>query len=171
MRSAIYTDNAATACGKQIRHFVSICPVPDPLAHEAERNRAEPRRLARSSRLGPFLPGRTCRVRWNRRCGHAARNRARTDRPACRLDAIPIGAVAWNWPTRCFVMETCGIPMLKALAGAAGVRHNSVRLSIPGSRCSQGGVKVPTGGKGGQSPSPRAPPFLIFKREGSADSV
>jgi hypothetical protein len=40
------------------------------------------------------------------------------------------------------------IPLAKVLADLAFVRHNWDRLLIPGSRCSQGGVKVPTGGKG-----------------------
>src|ERR1700722_12739972 len=36
----------------------------------------------------------------------------------------------------------------KVLAGGAANRHSSIRPSNPGGRCSQGGVKVPTGGKG-----------------------
>jgi hypothetical protein len=40
------------------------------------------------------------------------------------------------------------IPMVKVLAGAPAIRHNWYRPLIPGGRCSQGGVKVPTGGKG-----------------------
>ena len=52
---------------------------------------------------------------------------------------------------------TCRIPMMKVLAGVSAIRHSSLRPLIPGGRCSQGGVKVPTGGKGWISPSPRAP--------------
>ena len=40
------------------------------------------------------------------------------------------------------------IPMPMALAGVPAIRHSSPRSLIPGGRCSQGGVKVPTGGKG-----------------------
>jgi hypothetical protein len=36
----------------------------------------------------------------------------------------------------------------EVLAGAQAIRHNFLELPIPGSSCSQGGVKVPTGGKG-----------------------
>jgi hypothetical protein len=36
----------------------------------------------------------------------------------------------------------------EVLAGAPAIRHNFLELPIPGSSCSQGGVKVPTGGKG-----------------------
>jgi hypothetical protein len=57
----------------------------------------------------------------------------------------------------CRAWETCRFSMGRPLAGAAGLRHNSERSPIPGGRCSQGGVKFPTGGKGGQDPSPRAP--------------
>ena len=43
------------------------------------------------------------------------------------------------------------------------------RSSIPGGRCSQGGVEIPTGGKGDVA---RARERLLFSREeGSADSV
>ena len=38
--------------------------------------------------------------------------------------------------------------MGKVLAGSAGLRHIDFRPLIPGGRCSQGGVKLPTGGKG-----------------------
>ena len=38
--------------------------------------------------------------------------------------------------------------MAKALAGPATVRHNWLQVARPGSRCSQGGAKFPTGGKG-----------------------
>jgi hypothetical protein len=40
------------------------------------------------------------------------------------------------------------IPLLKVLADAAGFGHIWRRSLIPGGRCSQGGVKIPTGGKG-----------------------
>jgi hypothetical protein len=39
-------------------------------------------------------------------------------------------------------------PHGEGLAGMPPIRHNSWRLPVPGSRCSQGGVKIPTGGKG-----------------------
>lgn len=38
--------------------------------------------------------------------------------------------------------------MGKVLAGGAALRHTLSRPLIPGGRCSQGGVKLPTGGKG-----------------------
>jgi hypothetical protein len=38
--------------------------------------------------------------------------------------------------------------MAKALAGASAFGHNSLQAVHPSGRCSQGGVKVPTGGKG-----------------------
>jgi len=38
--------------------------------------------------------------------------------------------------------------MRNPLAAAPNRRHISVRPFIPDGRCSQGGVKVPTGGKG-----------------------
>jgi hypothetical protein len=40
------------------------------------------------------------------------------------------------------------IPVRKALAEGPAFGHIYVRSSIPGGRCSQGGVKIPTGGKG-----------------------
>ena len=40
------------------------------------------------------------------------------------------------------------IPVPKVLAEAPAFGHIYVRSSIPGGRCSQGGVKIPTGGKG-----------------------
>jgi hypothetical protein len=38
--------------------------------------------------------------------------------------------------------------MAEALARIAAIGHILLRPLIPGGRCSQGGVKVPTGGKG-----------------------
>ena len=46
------------------------------------------------------------------------------------------------------VMGSMRIPDGKALAGAFVLGHSSVRLLMSSCRCSQGGVKVPTGGKG-----------------------
>ncbi len=43
------------------------------------------------------------------------------------------------------------IPDPGALAPREVIRHSRGRSSIPGGRCSQGGVKLPTGGKGGQA--------------------
>src|ERR1700687_648054 len=49
----------------------------------------------------------------------------------------------------------------EGLAGAAPIRHNSKGRSYRAGKCSQGGVKIPTGGKGGQAqarerlPSPK----------------
>ena len=40
------------------------------------------------------------------------------------------------------------IPGVNVLAGIAGIRHSSFQAAQPGGRCSQGGVKIPTGGKG-----------------------
>jgi hypothetical protein len=40
------------------------------------------------------------------------------------------------------------IPVAKVLAGAPANRHSSLQAAQPGGRCSQGGVKIPTGGKG-----------------------
>src|ERR1700712_4823232 len=37
------------------------------------------------------------------------------------------------------------------LAGTAGLGHSSPQAAQPGGRCSQGGVKVPTGGKGDEA--------------------
>ena len=39
----------------------------------------------------------------------------------------------------------------KVLAGDGLLRHTCCRPSIPGGRCSQGGVKFPTGGKGDEA--------------------
>ena len=55
----------------------------------------------------------------------------------------------------------------KALAGAAGLRHNSLQVARPGGRCSQGGVKFPTGGEGAQA---QARERLVL-RESSPDSL
>ena len=38
--------------------------------------------------------------------------------------------------------------MPKVLAGMSATRHNFRQVARPSSRCSQGGVKIPTGGKG-----------------------
>src|SRR6201999_3919768 len=45
-------------------------------------------------------------------------------------------------------MGTCCFPMPKVLAGMSAKRHNFRQVAHPSSRCSQGGVKIPTGGKG-----------------------
>ena len=47
--------------------------------------------------------------------------------------------------------RTCAFPMRIALAGAPALGHSSVQAAQPGGRCSQGGVKVPTGGKGDEA--------------------
>jgi hypothetical protein len=47
--------------------------------------------------------------------------------------------------------------MVKPLLAGPPFAIIPFRPLIPGGRCSQGGVKVPTGGKGGQGLSPRAP--------------
>ena len=90
------------------------------------------------------------------------------NRPASRLvaDRPPAG----NPPLPCSAgMGTCRIPGRKALADAAAFGHIHVRSLIPGGRCSQGGVKIPTGGKGDVA---QARERLLFSREeGSADSV
>jgi hypothetical protein len=39
-------------------------------------------------------------------------------------------------------------PHAKGLAGLSATRHNFRQVAHPSSRCSQGGVKIPTGGKG-----------------------
>ena len=41
--------------------------------------------------------------------------------------------------------------MMKVLAGVPAIRHSSPQAAQPGGRCSQGGVKVPTGGKGDEA--------------------
>jgi hypothetical protein len=53
----------------------------------------------------------------------------------------------------------------KVLAGGAANRHSSIRSSNPGGRCSQGGVKVPTGGKG-QLAQARERLLLSFGKKG-----
>jgi hypothetical protein len=61
-------------------------------------------------------------------------------------------------------MATCGFPMMKALLAQFRFAIIHVRPLIPGGRCSQGGVKLPTGGKGGQSLKPASafsPGFLV----------
>jgi hypothetical protein len=50
--------------------------------------------------------------------------------------------------------------MVKALLARLPFAIVPDRPLNPGGLCSQGGVKVPTGGKGGQSLSPRAPSSL-----------
>ena len=49
---------------------------------------------------------------------------------------------------RLAVMADMHISARIALAGTAGLGHSSGQAAQPGGRCSQGGVKVPTGGKG-----------------------
>jgi hypothetical protein len=65
-------------------------------------------------------------------------------------------------------MADMQISMRIALAGAAALRHSSRQVAQPGGRCSQGGVKVPTGGKGDEA---QARERLLRFEEGSADSV
>ena len=52
------------------------------------------------------------------------------------------------------------IPHGKVLAGSAGLRHTCCRSSIPGGRCSQGGAKLPTGGKGDEAQARERLPLL-----------
>ena len=52
----------------------------------------------------------------------------------------------------------------------AATRHNSKRPLIPGGRCSQGGVKVPTGGKGGQAQARERLPYLKKGQQIRCDS-
>jgi hypothetical protein len=56
--------------------------------------------------------------------------------------------------------------MAKALAGLAVIRHIHARSSIPGGRCSQGGVKIPTGGKGEKPKPASAFWFRKLKKKG-----
>src|ERR1700754_1492336 len=44
--------------------------------------------------------------------------------------------------------RTCAFSSRIVLAGTAVLGHSSMQAAQPGGRCSQGGVKVPTGGKG-----------------------
>ena len=67
---------------------------------------------------------------------------------------------------------SCRFPVLKVLAVPAGFGHIWGRSSIPGGRCSQGGVKIPTGGKGDVAQArERLLRMQIACDEGSADSV
>jgi len=61
------------------------------------------------------------------------------------------------------------IPPRKALADTPAFGHIWGRSSIPGGRCSQGGVKIPTGGKGDVAQARER--LLSSREEGSADSV
>src|ERR1700748_1377440 len=47
--------------------------------------------------------------------------------------------------------RTCTFLSRIVLAGTAMLGHSSVQAAQPGGRCSQGGVKVPTGGKGDEA--------------------
>jgi hypothetical protein len=60
------------------------------------------------------------------------------------LAAVPVSLALSAWRHADFPWKIDG----RVLAGAAANRHSSIRPFIPGGRCSQGGVKVPTGGKG-----------------------
>ena len=66
-------------------------------------------------------------------------------------------------------MGTCLFPMPKVLADAPALVILFSRSSIPGGRCSQGGVKIPTGGKGDVAQARER--LLLSREEGSADSV
>src|SRR5260370_14627630 len=56
-------------------------------------------------------------------------------------------------------METCGFPMVKALLARPPFAIIPLSRSYWAAKCSQGGVKVPTGGKGGQAQArERLPP-------------
>jgi hypothetical protein len=71
----------------------------------------------------------------------------RSDLPCKRLQA---GEVQARNPSAALFHRhgDMQIPLWKALAEAPAFGHIYVRSSIPGGRCSQGGVKIPTGGKG-----------------------
>jgi hypothetical protein len=60
------------------------------------------------------------------------------------LAAVPVSLALPAWGHADSPWKVDG----KVLAGGAANRHSSIRSSNPGGRCSQGGVKVPTGGKG-----------------------
>jgi hypothetical protein len=53
--------------------------------------------------------------------------------------------------------------MVKVLAGVPAIRHIPIRPLNPGGRCSQGGVKVPTGGKKAKQPKPASAFFPLGK--------
>src|SRR5260370_15698533 len=74
-----------------------------------------------------------------------------------------LGLQAWG---------TCRFPGISALAAVPAVRHNPSTPLIPGCRCSQGGVQVPTGGKGDVAQArERLLPLESPWEKGSADSV
>src|SRR5260370_5452540 len=50
---------------------------------------------------------------------------------------------------------TCRFPVLRALLARPPFAIIDFRPLIPGGRCSQGGVKFPTGGNGGHTPPPQ----------------
>src|SRR5260370_21298442 len=62
---------------------------------------------------------------------------------------------------------TCRFPVLRALLARPPFAIIDFRPLIPGGRCSQVGVKFPTGGKGGKAQHPER---LPSPKEGSADS-
>jgi hypothetical protein len=51
-------------------------------------------------------------------------------------------------PDALIYMGTCGFKLTKVLAGAVLGPHNTGGPLMSGGSCSQGGVKLPTGGKG-----------------------
>jgi hypothetical protein len=66
--------------------------------------------------------------------------------------------------------------MVMPLAGNPAIGHILGQAAQPGSRCSQGGVKVPTGGKGekAQARERLVPTDILLDflwEKGSADSV
>jgi len=62
-------------------------------------------------------------------------------------------------------MGTCRFRVPQALAGPGARSIVPARPFIPGGRCSQGGVKVPTGGKGGDAQArERLPPIRLGAR-------
>jgi hypothetical protein len=61
------------------------------------------------------------------------------------------------------------IPMARALLAQPPLAIIHFRSLIPGGQCSQGGVKVPTGGKGDVAQARER--LFLSREEGSADSV
>ncbi|MGY3511749.1 hypothetical protein ACVIQY_004724 [Bradyrhizobium sp. USDA 3051] len=72
------------------------------------------------------------------------KNKPESDSPKACQSLIPSRA---PW-TAMAAWDHAVFPMRNPLAAAPNRRHIPVRPFIPGGRCSQGGVKVPTGGKG-----------------------
>src|SRR4051794_20188049 len=112
--------------------------------------RATPRGVRPQTKRAPSTVDRDCAVNdWNKPESSTALLpqvliSSATAAGLARSLALP------SWPTCTFFTRI-------ALAGGAALGHSSAQAAQPGGRCSQGGVKVPTGGKGDLSPSPRAP--------------